>query len=119
MRPLHFLLCITVDGFLLCDRKYNCIIVGYLFRFSNTNNYADSGEIYSTGWPSNYRQSYSSCIFKISKSAVYQGVYVVFMDVDMYNTYSYKDGVQLFGECILDHSHCCSDFTLALTIAKI
>ena len=70
--------------------------------FSNTNNYGGSGVIYSTGWPSRYIRSYFSCNHKIQRANGYQGVLVVFMDINMYNSYYYgSDCVQLFGKFLL------------------
>jgi len=62
----------------------------------NMNNYATSGVIYSTGWPSNYQRSSTNCVFQIVRQNGYQGAYVVFMDINMYYTSYYHDCVQLF-----------------------
>jgi len=62
----------------------------------NRYNFAASGVIYSTGWPLNYKQSSSSCNFRISRKYGYQGAYVVFMDLNMYSDSYSEDCVQLF-----------------------
>jgi len=79
-------------------RKSSYPLGGYTSSSScyNTYNSAASGVIYSTGWPYNYKQSSSSCNFRISRKYGYQGVYVVFMDLNMYSNWYSKDCVQLF-----------------------
>ena len=75
-----------------------------ILHYSNTNNYATSGVIYSTGWPSNYKQSYSSCEYRISKSDGYQGVYVAFMDINLYKSYWYFiDCLRFRGKFVAHH----------------
>ena len=67
-------------------------------HFSNANNYYETfGVIYSTGWPYGYGQSSSYCDFSISMNYFSRGVYVVFMDINMYKYGSSMDYVQLFG----------------------
>ena len=54
--------------------------------------------IYSTGWPSGYQQSLTPCNYKISRAYPSHGVYVVFMDVNMFPYGSDPlDCVQLYG----------------------
>ena len=60
-----------------------CNFLLLIICYSNTYNYATSGVIYSTGWPSSYMKSYSSCEYRISRSYGYQGVYVAFMDIHL------------------------------------
>ena len=74
--------------------------------FSNTDNHESSGVIFSTGWPYSYRASYRSCNFEICKSYGYQGTYVVFMDINMYNVHNSQDYVQLYGKQKLFYELC-------------
>jgi len=88
----------NIKRYLFSILQDHATILFNIFYFSNTNNYGTSGVIYSTGWPSRYMRSYFSCNHKIQRANGYQGVYVVFMDINMYDSYySSDDCVQLFG----------------------
>ena len=77
------------------------MVMSQCFTSSNTYNYADSGTIYSTGWPSGYSSSFTACDYQISKRAKYSRVYIAFMDVSMY-PYGYpRDCVKMSGTITL------------------
>ena len=74
------------------------LIVTMIYQLlSKSRIYEGLGAVYSSGWPSGYQSFSSSCEFKIERSYGYQGIYVYFMDINLYPYGARRDCVQLFG----------------------